>query len=307
VLLLYRLYGLAFRFRKGLLLLHRLQHLHALAAVPVDGYALASKLVRQHVCLLYVLRRGPAREVYRLGHCVVNVFLERGLHPHVPLRRYVVCSDEQPPYLRRYLLYVLYRNPACKLLHQLVRVEVVLYGHCLELVVYLYEVGAQAFVHVPHVNYREDGLYALRCAACYYAYGACWSYGGDRRIPQRLVAKFVPYAVLKSWERPALLCELLAHLPGVFCYEGHGLFCQHQCLVAVVPYAQLYEHVCPAHDAEAYAPYLLSDILYLLERIRVGLYDVVKEPYAKPCYPLQLIPVYVVLAILLLEHLCHVY
>ena len=79
-----------------LLPLARGQHLDALAAVAVDGDALAALAVGKPVDVGDVLLGGGIDEVDGLGDGVVGVVLEGGLHAQVPLGGDVVGAGDVP-------------------------------------------------------------------------------------------------------------------------------------------------------------------------------------------------------------------
>ena len=75
----------------------RAQDLPRFAAVAVDGHALAAEFIGQPVDFPNVFLGGGIGQVDGLGHGVVGVFLEGGLHLEVPDRFDVHGRDEHVP------------------------------------------------------------------------------------------------------------------------------------------------------------------------------------------------------------------
>ncbi len=80
----------------GLVAVFQRHGLELAATVAIHGHALAREGERQAIDLFHVLRRCVLREIDRLGDRGIAMFLEGGLHAHVPLGCYVVCTDKDP-------------------------------------------------------------------------------------------------------------------------------------------------------------------------------------------------------------------
>ena len=93
--------------RPPLLSLAEGEDLVFLAAVAVDGDALAPQLVGQVVDLPHVFHRGIPGQVHGLGYRIVRVLLKGRLHAHVPLGGDVVGRHEDPPHVFGDLLHLL--------------------------------------------------------------------------------------------------------------------------------------------------------------------------------------------------------
>src|SRR5213593_2663759 len=72
-------------------------------AISVHGDAFAMEVEREQVRLLHVLDGGLPREIDRLRDRGIGVFLEARLHSHMPLRRDIMSSCEDPLPLLRHL------------------------------------------------------------------------------------------------------------------------------------------------------------------------------------------------------------
>ena len=261
------------------------QHLPGPRPIAVHCNALAVELIRQLIDLSDVVLGGHGRKVRGLGDRRIRVLLERRLHTDVPLRRDVVRGLEDGLHLLRHTREVNV-TLLCDTGHELLRVPL-LHPRA------SHESGVHIRHHrtrlVSHERYCEDRLDPSGTSR-QDGNGARRRHRREVTVPElthrtntvsvrgsgTLIVR-PPNGLLPRREGISDLGEDLGRLARFFVQEGHDLAAHLDPLGAIVRDPEPDEHVRPPHDAESDPADGLSEIGNRLQRILVGVDNVVQE------------------------------
>ena len=239
---------------RALILFHGLlpfaggEHLHAFAAVAVDGDALAAFLVGQPVNVKNILFRGLVGQVHGLGHGVVRVALEGGLHAQMPDWGHIHGRDKDAAQIFGQKIHVLHGTLGGHGFHDFRAAHAGLGQGGLKVGIHLQQTfavqdiageaeGEQGFHTRGAARNDGEGARGRDGGNRGVAVGACLSGGVDRAAVGR--------------EGAAFLRQLGRGLVPFFLDKGHEAFAQGQALRRVVGHVQLKKQVGKAHDAQA--------------------------------------------------------
>ena len=226
-------------------------------------------------------------EVDRLGHGVVHVLLEGGLHADVPFGRHVVGGDEHLLEVVGHVRHLVEGAARGHLLHEVLAVEAAAPHGLLEERVRLRHLRV---VHdVPDEGQGEQRLHPAGAPGDD-ADGPRGRDGGEGGVPQAPVP-LLPEAPLEVGEDAPLAGEGLGGHLGLLVDEPHDLAGQGHRFLRVVGDAEFHQHVGPAHDPQADLAIALGHALDLRQRVPVHVDDVIQEVRGDVGDPLQFFPI----------------
>ena len=265
------------------------KHLVVLAAVAVDGDALAVEFMRQVVDLAHVLLGGVVGQVDGLGDGVVGVLLEGGLHADVPLRGHVVGGHEDLLDIFGNALDVAQASLGGHGPHEFVGVETACLGFGLEPGV---DFGELVVVHdIAHEAQREQGFDAAGAVGDD-AQGAGGRDGGQGGVAHGRDTPGVVGAFVEVSERSARGGQGLGGAVGFGLDELHDLLGQGQGLFGVVGDAHLEEQIGEAHHAQSHLAVALHHVMDGLQGEPGHVDGVVQEAHGGPDHVLQLLVIH---------------
>ena len=228
------------------------QHLLRLAAVAIDGDAFAAQGVGGLVGFRHIRHAGIVREVDGFGNGIVGVFLESGLHPHVPAGVNVVGHAENILDPTRNPVQIVQRPRLRQPFHQLRGVKSFVPGYRLKVGVAFHQ--PRAVHHIPHIRQGKQGFNPAGGAGDD-ADGAGRRNGHRGGVPHPPgIGAAAINAAFPFRERAPPFRQLLRGAVGFLPDEPHHCPGQLQRFLAVVAHPQLDEHIRPAHHAQADAP-----------------------------------------------------
>ena len=254
------------------------QHLQALAAVAVHGDALAAFLVGQPVDVVDVLFGGAVGQVHGLGHGVVGMALEGGLHAQVPDGVDVHGRDEDLAHGGGQGIQGLDGAFFHHLFHEFGRAQAGFLEGGLEIGVHFHQ--ALAVQDVAGEAEGEQGLHA-RGAAADDGQGARGRDGGDCGIAVGAFAALGEDGFRIGREGPALFGQTGRGGVAFGIDEAHDAFGQGDARLGIIGDAQLEEEVGKAHDAQADLAVAAHGLVDALQREARGVDDVVQEAHGQ--------------------------